>query len=79
MGHGLFTYVLLRGLKEKKADLNGDGVITVKELSSYAYLNFETESRRVMGKDYIQSPVVLSLGRDDLSSRVLDFPLVSIK
>lgn len=34
-GHGVFTYVLLEGLSGK-ADLNGDGYISVSELASYA-------------------------------------------
>jgi WD40 repeat protein len=34
LGHGVFTYALLDGLGGK-ADVNGDGQITVKELDSY--------------------------------------------
>ena len=34
-GHGIFTYVILEGLSGK-ADLNGDGFISLSELSSYA-------------------------------------------
>ncbi len=34
LGHGVFTYYLLEGLKGK-ADLDGDGVITVDEIYTY--------------------------------------------
>ena len=33
--NGLFTYSLLDGLKNKKADLNNDGTVTVSELRDY--------------------------------------------
>ncbi len=33
--NGVFTYCLLYGMKSKRADLNGDGVITVNELKEY--------------------------------------------
>ena len=36
LGHGVFTYYLLEGLRGK-ADLDGDGVITVDEV--YAYVS----------------------------------------
>lgn len=79
IGHGLFTYMLLKGIKEKKADFNKNGVITVTELSSYVNLNFEDEIRRLISKDYRQSPLVDRMGRDELSSRILDFPLVRLQ
>jgi len=34
-GHSAFTYELIKGLKEKKADYDGDGVITTTELAAY--------------------------------------------
>ncbi|MBN2776656.1 MAG: caspase family protein [Bacteroidales bacterium] len=37
--HGVFTYVLLEGLREKKADLNKDGEISVNELREYVFDN----------------------------------------
>jgi uncharacterized caspase-like protein len=37
--HGVFTYVLLEGLREKKADLNNDGEISVNELREYVFDN----------------------------------------
>jgi hypothetical protein len=33
--NGVFTYALLNGLKNRAADLNGDGIITVGELQGY--------------------------------------------
>ncbi len=42
--HGIFTYVLLKGLREKLADENGDGKITVSELRDYIFTNVETLS-----------------------------------
>jgi WD40 repeat protein len=39
--NGLFTYVFLQGLKEKKADENKDGKVTASELQ--AYLNAQVE------------------------------------
>jgi WD40 repeat protein len=35
--NGIFTYCLLKGLKEKKADLNKDGIITASEIQKYVY------------------------------------------
>jgi len=34
LGHGVFTYYLLEGLRGK-ADLDGDGIITVDEAYNY--------------------------------------------
>ena len=34
-GNGVFTYVLINGLSEKKADYNKDGEITISELQAY--------------------------------------------
>jgi uncharacterized caspase-like protein len=36
--NGIFTYCLLSGLKEKKADLNGDGIVMLSELQQYLTL-----------------------------------------
>jgi WD40 repeat protein len=35
--NGVFTYCLLTGLKEKKADLNGDGQVMLSELQNYLF------------------------------------------
>jgi len=79
IGHGLFTYMLLKGIKEKKADFNRNGGITITEISSYVNLKLEDEIRRLISKDYRQSPLVDRMGRDELSSQVLDFPLVRLQ
>ena len=34
-GHGAFTYALLEGLQDNKADMDKDNSISVSELSSY--------------------------------------------
>ncbi len=40
--NGVFTYALVNGLKNKAADLNKDGDITIDELSSYVAKQVET-------------------------------------
>ncbi len=76
IGHGLFTHVLLQGLRSRPlADYDKDGVVTVKELSTFVDMTFDRELRRIMGKEYLQTPVVNSMGRGEMSSRVLDFPI----
>jgi hypothetical protein len=37
--NGVFTYVIRMAAKDKKADLNGDGIITVNELNRYLSVN----------------------------------------
>jgi hypothetical protein len=78
VGHGLFTHVMLKALGDRKADQNGDGVISIKELGRYSEQIFEGEYQRFFGNAVIQSPVVTSLGRDEMSMHVLDFPLKRI-
>nr|AAU82845.1 polysaccharide deacetylase [uncultured archaeon GZfos1D1] len=46
--HGIFTYYLAEGLKGK-ADLNGDGVVTVDELYSYVYEQVTKKARQLGG------------------------------
>jgi uncharacterized caspase-like protein len=53
IGHGIFTYYLLEGMGGK-ADLNGDGVVTVSELYKYVEERVEKHAREVGGK---QRPV----------------------
>ncbi len=36
-GHGVFTYYLVDGLMTGKADYNGDGVVTIREIYEYTY------------------------------------------
>ena len=45
--NGVFTYVLLTGIKSKKADLNKDGKIMLSELQKYV---METVSRLTKGR-----------------------------
>ncbi|MCI0432602.1 MAG: caspase family protein [Gemmatimonadetes bacterium] len=52
LGHGLFTYYLVKGLAGE-ADVDGDGV-TIDELYSYVYNNVQRESRKLGGS---MSPV----------------------
>jgi uncharacterized caspase-like protein len=34
--NGVFTYSIINGLKNKAADKNGDGIITISELKDYS-------------------------------------------
>jgi len=54
-GHGLFSYVLLEGLK-KKADLNGDGFVKTPELVDYVDERVPELSKQVFGLE--QFPTV---------------------
>ena len=49
IGHGLFTYFLVEGLKGK-ADTDGDGLVTMDELYSFVSDNVERESRKLGGR-----------------------------
>lgn len=61
--NGLFTYCMLNGLKNRTADLNGDGVIMLLELQEYV----------------VDKVTLLSHGRQIPNSRIqnieLDFPV----
>jgi len=35
LGHGVFTHFLLHGLEDRETDANGDGTVSMQELSSY--------------------------------------------
>ena len=57
--HGMFTYFFLKGIHDRAADLNNDGVVTVEEM--YSYLANRTEgvpyfARRVNGIE--QTPTI---------------------
>jgi len=39
--HGIFTYCLVKGLREKEADYSADGIITVGEMREYIFTNVE--------------------------------------
>lgn len=49
--HGIFTYYLAKGLKGK-ADLNGNGFVTVDELYNYVYKQVEEKARPLGGKQH---------------------------
>lgn len=55
MGHGLFTYYLLRGLKGE-ADRDDDGWTSIKELFGYVRTNVRRVSRRMQSE---QTPVIV--------------------
>jgi hypothetical protein len=51
-GHSVFTYYLIDGLKNRTADLNGDGIITSGELNEYVAPRVTAESNRTQTPEY---------------------------
>ena len=51
LGHGIFTYYLIEGLKGK-ADLNRDGTVTLQELYEYLAEQVTKRSRSVGGNQH---------------------------
>jgi uncharacterized caspase-like protein len=51
LGHGIFTYYLVEGLKGA-ADLNKDGIITVQEIYEYVEQKVSAKSRSVGGNQH---------------------------
>jgi hypothetical protein len=51
-GHSVFTYYLIDGLKNRTADLNGDGIITSGELNEYVAPRVTAESNRSQTPEY---------------------------
>jgi uncharacterized caspase-like protein len=51
LGHGIFTYYLVNGLKGA-ADLNRDGIISLQELYEYVEQQVTTKSRAVGGNQH---------------------------
>jgi len=51
LGHGIFTYYLVQGLKGA-ADLNKDGIVTVQELYEYLEQQVAKKSRSVGGNQH---------------------------
>lgn len=49
LGHGLFTYYVLEGLRGK-ADRNGDGIVTVSELYEYVEEQVDNAARLAGGR-----------------------------
>jgi uncharacterized caspase-like protein len=61
LGHGVFTYVLLEGLAGK-ADINGNGTITVKEIDAYLQETVPTMTEKYKGTP--QYPASYGFGND---------------
>jgi len=51
LGHGIFSYYLVTGLKGA-ADLNRDGIISLQELYEYVEQQVTTKSRAVGGNQH---------------------------
>jgi uncharacterized caspase-like protein len=51
LGHGIFTYYLVNGLKGA-ADLNRDGIISLQELYEYVEVQVTATSRAVGGNQH---------------------------
>lgn len=60
-GNGLFTHVLLNGVRTGAADLDGNRVISVLELGTYGRRNTSGIARSL---GYIQVPVLMRVGSD---------------
>jgi uncharacterized caspase-like protein len=50
LGHGIFTYFLVQGLKA--ADMNRDGIVTLQELYEYVEQQVAQKSRAVGGNQH---------------------------
>ena len=51
LGHGIFSYYLIEGLKGA-ADLNRDGIVTLQELYEYVEQQVTQKSRAVGGNQH---------------------------
>jgi uncharacterized caspase-like protein len=51
LGHGIFTYYLVRGL-QGYADLNRDGIVSLQELYEYLTQEVSRKSRAVGGNQH---------------------------
>lgn len=60
-GNGLFTHTLLKGLRTRAADRDGDKLITINELGEYARRETTTISR---GVGHSQVPLLMNIGKD---------------
>lgn len=84
IGHGLYTYVLLNAMgygKSKNipdAEYKKDGVIYLWELEGYIKDNFVDQTKKYLN-NVIQTPPVMSLGRNEMNARVNDFPFIKVK
>ncbi|MFH1675367.1 MAG: caspase family protein, partial [Pseudomonadota bacterium] len=65
MEHGLFTYFLLKGLGGEGTQKQA-GLIRVDDLATYVRTNVDNTSRRIFGKNLLQTPVAKwGRGRED--------------
>ncbi len=84
VGHGLYTYVLLNAMGYNKsknipdAEIKPDGDIYLWELESYIKANFEDQTKGYLN-GIIQTPPVMSLGRNEMNARVNDFPFLRVR
>lgn len=62
LGHGLFTYVVLKGLGGEADDAPRDGNVTAHEIVQYADLQIPGMSRRYLNEP--QVPMAFALGAD---------------
>jgi DNA-binding beta-propeller fold protein YncE len=62
LGHGVFTYSILEGLSGKNMASSNDGIITIRELSSYIEQRVPALSEEYKGKS--QYPASFSFGND---------------
>lgn len=69
LGHGVFTYSLLEAIEGKNKSLTSDGVLTMRELSSFVEQRVPELSQQYKGKP--QYPASFSIGND--------FPLLIYK
>lgn len=69
LGHGVFTYSLLEALQGKDQGHSSDGIITIREISSYVEQRVPEISEKYKGKP--QYPSSFSFGND--------FPLILLK
>jgi uncharacterized caspase-like protein len=68
--HGLFTYMFLKGIQSRKADVNGDGMISISEM--YRFLTDVSEgvpyfARRINGVE--QTPTLQGIEMDRILVR----------
>lgn len=74
LGHGVFTYYLLKGLKDK-ADEDNDGTITIEELKGYVTLKVQEftqehfmTSQKPLVKGNISAPIIA--GKEKIEGEV---------
>ena len=73
-GNGLFTHMLLQGLRTGAADADGDNYITIGELGRYAGIETPKIARMLYQRENIrdrtQQPIIMNYGKDWTVQRV---------